>query len=336
MYKPNELKEDCIGVYKRFPKLTTYIKNLKNWGVDYSEEKLRLERCANGESFRFSFMSEEACKKAGISFSLKPYTWLSMKGDLSRYSTCKFLESYILCFNNSPHWQNVFQEAAAYDYWSLKMELIHHEMVLKMFNSGECKQKLVSHLRYSGVSLGICIALGWLDYARELRDRISYSLEHDMVNDGYDSFGRRRTQHFLIRLLNSHDNVVDIHSKKGIRCAYDVPLFNDVISRWQSDSSEQLSDSLIALCDRHTHQCRQDSFNNSRYYDFENISLEYYLPIEILAIYKLRAERGLSNPELDHPIMRTPLAELCSNSEPYKSDFLDSLLEFARAECVQI
>ncbi|WP_394389340.1 hypothetical protein [Shewanella woodyi] len=336
MYKPNELKQDITGIYKRFPKLPTYTKNLENWHVDYSEEKLRLDKCASGERFTFSHADEDKCKKLGLKYEPKPYTWLSMAGDLSSYSTKRFIDSYLMCFKGDATWQEVFREAATYDYWALRMELIEHKLVLEQFLKGKRKQKPVSHLRSSGVTLGICIALGWLEYARELRDRISFSLEHDMVNDGYDHFGRRRTQHFLIRLLNSHDEISDIQLEKEIKCAYDVPIFNEIIDNWKSGDTFQLTESIINLCDRHTHQCRQDSFNNNRYYDFSNLSLEYYLPVEILSIFKLREERGLNNLQIDHKIMNTPLAGLDGNFEPHNSDFLDSLLWFARAECGEL
>lgn len=336
MYKPNELKEEYSGIYKRFPKLSTYVKNLKNWSVDYTDERSRLDRCASGEDFYFSYMSEETAKKMGVDYRLWRYDYFSMSGDLSRYATRRYVDSFISCFDGTPQWELTFREAAAYDYWSLKIRLIGNEIALDQYKSGEREQKLSSDLRNSGITLGICMALGWLDYARDLRDRISFALDQDMLYDGYDSFGRRRTQHFLIRLLNSVDDIEDVQLKKNIRCAYDLPLFNEILARWKTDSAEEIHNLLYRLCDRHTHQCRQDSFNGNRYYDFENIPLEYYLPVEILCIFKLRTDKGLKNPIINHPIMNTPLARLTNSSKPYSSDFLTSLLGFIRKEGIDI
>lgn len=336
MYKPNELKEDCTGIYKRFPKLSTYIKNLRNWPVDYTEDRLRLDRCANGEDFYFSYMTEETAKKLRMSYSVDRYNYFSLSGDLSRYSTRKYVDSYIACFDNDPMWELIFREAAAYDYWSLKIRFMANEIALDEYLRGERGQKLRSDMRHSGITLGICLALGWLDYARDLRNRLSFALDQHMLYDGYDSFGRRRTQHFLIRLLNSFDEIEDIQLKMNIRCAYDEPLLNEILARWKTDSEQEIHDLLYRLCDRHTHQCRQDSFNGNRYYDFENIPLEYYLPVEILCVFKLRSNIGLTNPVLDHPLMKTPLAFLTNDSKPYTSDFLTSLLSFARKEGINV
>lgn len=336
MYKPNELKDGTTGIYKRFPKLSTYKKNIVNWGVDYSKEKFRLDKCANGEVFSFSHLNEEQSKKFGCEYAPKPYSWIDLKGDLSRYSTRRILDSYVLCFEGNNEWKDVFREAIAYRYWSTRMELVLQEIALKEYTNGERKQKLTCHLRDVGITIGFCITLGWLDYARDLRDRINFSLENEMVNDGFDQFGRRRTQHFLIRLMNSFDGLSDIQAEKDIKSAYDAPLLNEVIENWDGDCSENFIGKIYELCDRHTHQCRQDSFNNNRYYDFENMSLEYYFPVEILSVYKLREKKSLKIPNISHPLLNVELADMFEDTVPYESEYLNSLINFAKSQCNKI
>lgn len=336
MYKPNELKQECIGIYKRFPKFATYKNNVNNWSVDYSKEKSRLDRCASGERFSFSHLDEEQCKKFGTTYDPKPYNCISLTRDLNCFSTRKILDSYVLCFSGNDAWENVFREAIAYRYWATRMELIHYEVAFSQYQNGERRQLLKCHLRHVGITIGFCISLGWLDYAIDLRNRVSFSLENGLVNDGFDDFGRRRTQHFLIRLLNSYDGTQDIQEKLGIRCAYDVPLLNELIEQWEGECIDSFIKKLYALCDRHTHQCRQDSFNSNRYYDFQNLSLEYYFPVEILSILKLRMKRSLEIPEIDHPIMKAGLAKINQNTELFESEYLNSLIEFAKSGCQKI
>lgn len=332
MYKPNELKECADGIYKRYPKLSTHINSLKEWGVDYSSDLDYLTRYAQGLDFSYSHMSESECLKSGISYNPRKYTNYSMKQNLQRYSIKKMVDSCLLCYEGDESWFSSYKGAVVYRYWSVRLDLIFHEFAYQQFLTGERSQKLVGFLRYYGVTLGMCIALGWLDFARDLRGRINFAIKHDLLNDGGDSSGRRRTQHFVLRLLNAYDGLSDVQEQSNIKSAYDVDVFNELVKKWDTKDLEELKVLLIKLCDRHTHQCRQDSWNNNRFYDFENLSLEYYNPFEVLSILRLRSFRGLENPVLDHPLMKTSLAQLQPLSEPVVDDFLTALLRRAKDE----
>jgi len=336
MYKPNELKEDTAGIYKRFPKLSTYKKNVDKWHVDCSEDLARLTKCANGEHFSFSYMSPATCKKLNMKYEEKDYLWTDMYGDLGRLSTNLIFSSYAQCFNKDESWLNTFRTGVTYKYWATKMELVFCEQALIEFNEGRRKQKLRWQLRTFGSVLGFCLSLGWLDYARDLAKKISFGLENGMVTDGYDSYGRRRTQHFLIRLINAYDGDEGIYKKPDLKCAFDVPLFNELVENWDMEFSNEFTQKILSACDRHTHQCRQDSFNNNRYYDFENISLEYYFPLEILSIFYLRKTRGLKIPNIDHPVFSSGLEKVDQTTKPVENNFLKNLLKFARQSSNEI
>ena len=336
MYKPNELKQDTIGVYKRFPKLSTYKKNVEKWSLDITSDIERLERCANGEDFRFSYMSVEMCKKLNMAYQEDQYCWTSMAHDLQRYSLNLIYQSYAQCFKKCVAWEDTFRKVITYRYWAIRTYFLFCEEALIEYHKGIRAQRLRNGLRDIGSLLGFCLAQGWLEFARELRNLINFSLENDMINSGNDTFGRRRTQHFLVRLLNAYDGVEDVQKSLGIKCAYDVHLLNELVAKWDMECNQEFINMIYALCDRHTHQCRHDSFNNNRYYDFNNIDLEYYFPLEVLSIFYLRKTRGLEIPVINHPIMTSGLERISQTSQPVIDEFLTNLLNFARKSCSRI
>ncbi|WP_331352506.1 hypothetical protein [Cellvibrio sp. UBA7671] len=332
MYKPNELKETIDGVYKRYPKLSTHTKSLANWGVSYSKDLDFLTRYARGEEFFYSHMSEGECRKSGITYKPDKYTSLSMMHSLHRYSIQKMVDSCLLCFTCDVSWLDSYKETVVHKYWSDRLELEFYEFAYQQFLTGERPQKLSGYLRHYGVTLGLCLSLGWLDYARDFRDRINSAFAKNIIADGGDSCGRRRTQHFLVRLLNAYDGVRDVQEQLNIKCAYDVDIFNELVKKWNTNNLDELKSLLLKICDRHTHQCRHDSWNSNRFYDFENFPLEYYNPFEVLSVFRLRSLHGLDNPSLQHPLMQTHLAQLHPLSDPFIDDFLGALLKRARNE----
>jgi hypothetical protein len=336
MYKPNELKEPTSGVYKRFPKLSTHKKSLKENPVDFNNTSELLTRYARGEDFLFSYMSAEECKKSRIEYAPSRYNSVNMLLDLERYAIKKMLEALILCYDEADNWITAYKEAVSYNYWSARLGLEFEEFAYGQFLTGERQQAVSGDLRSRGVTLGLCMSLGWTDYARDLRCRLNSAINRGTLFDGGDNFGRRRTQHFLIRLLNAYDKIEDTQGQKSLRCAYDVELLNDLIHSWNTPNVNYLHDLLIRACDRHTHQCRQDSFNKKCFYDFKNWPLEYYNPFEILAVLRLRLLRNLDNPALNHPLLETPLGQLQPISEPIVDDFLGALLIRGRQEETRI
>ncbi|HSX49817.1 MAG TPA: hypothetical protein VLF09_02590 [Cellvibrio sp.] len=332
MYKPNELKETVNGVYKRFPKLSTHTKSLRNWGMDYSKDFDFLTKYAQGMDFFYSHMSEENCRESGITYQPNKYTSVSMIGSLNRYSIKKMVDSCLLCFDGDASWLASYRETVVHNYWSHRLEMEFHDFAHQQFVAGERHQKLSGNLRDYGVTLGLCLSLGWLEYARDLRDRINSAFVKDILGDGGDSWGRRRTQHFLVRLLNAYDGVSDVQERLNIKAAYDVDVFNELVEKWNTSNVDELKGLLIKACDRHTHQCRHDSWNNHRFYDFSNLTLESYNPFEVLSIFRLRSLHNLENPTLDHPLMHTHLAQLQPPSDPIADDFLCALLSRARDE----
>jgi hypothetical protein len=76
------------------------------------------------------------------------------------------------------------------------------------------------------------------------------------------------------------------------------PILVELLKCWRDPDPEKIKAACLAICDYHTYG---ESFNPDTY---------IYFPIEILLLFKLRQQLGLENPQLDHPIMNTPLGKL--------------------------
>ena len=101
------------------------------------------------------------------------------------------------------------------------------------------------------------------------------------------------------------------------------PIFNGLFNLWRTEDPDALVDVCLAACDFHTRRCKGDfEFHNGEW---------TRTPIEILLLFKLRQLLGLRNPQLDHPLMNTPLGVL-----PEEVTFeLDDLMKRVRVRMTQ-
>ncbi len=130
---------------------------------------------------------------------------------------------------------------------------------------------------------------------------------------------------FIFRILadylNEPPHVLEGESLKD-------PIFNALFALWREPDADALVPVCLAACDFHTHRCKPG--DKTHFYEFEN-GLWTRTPIEILLLFKLRQLLGLQNPQLDHPLMNTPLGVLPEETafEP------DDLIKQVRARMMQ-
>jgi hypothetical protein len=104
---------------------------------------------------------------------------------------------------------------------------------------------------------------------------------------------------FILRLLASHLDERAIRPKRRA----EHPIFTALLDLWRRPATEKLRQVCLAACDLHTHQYKPGG-------EFEHNAVWARTPIEILLLFKLRRLAGLPNPQLDHPLMNTPLGQL--------------------------
>lgn len=130
---------------------------------------------------------------------------------------------------------------------------------------------------------------------------------------------------FIFRILADYLNEPP-HVLEGEALA--DPIFNALFALWREPDADALVPVYLAACDFHTHRCKPG--DKMHFYEFEN-GLWERTPIEILLLFKLRQLIGLQNPQLDHPLMNTPLGVLPEEVafEP------DDLIKRVRARMMQ-
>ena len=306
-----------LGVRKKFPKIKSFIKQyflcLEEWQEVYLP---RLQRYGNGESFSYSNSPD----------FIFEYDFSSAMDDLLRVSAVKYWHAIHGAFKQEGDWQMYWKQAVAYGCWSDLMEIKWHFHALEEFNGGKRPQKLKMLMFHRiGMHIGNCLSLGWSDLCIDLARWTYKALAAELFNDGGD-YSHRRTQYFVLRLVMDWQNMpFDL----DVKSAYDELIFNALIANWREPDAEKLVPVLLAACDRHTQQARVDS--NRESYDLNQPEHDYN-PFEILSVFRLRDLNGLANPVLDHPLMKTPLAQLLPVSTPYMDELLAGILRHARQE----
>ena len=118
--------------------------------------------------------------------------------------------------------------------------------------------------------------------------------------------------HFMLRVLCQYLNEADIFSEGQI---ISEPSLQALFELWREPNPESLIEVGLAVCDFHTQRCRPNSGNaskNAKWFEFNNGEWTR-TPIEILLLFRLRQNLGLSNPSINHPLMNTCLGYLPSN-----------------------
>ena len=313
------------GIYKRFPKVSTYEKNLSMGFWKQEDVERNLVRYVSEGPFR-----SHAHLPPSDPLWDAVYSARAANEDLARLAGFKTIEAMRLGLRGDDAWLGVWRQAAGYDYGAARAEFAVHEAVLCQYGTTEGRHTLF--LQRIGRTIGICLSLGWTELAVDIAQRTNTALSNRrQFNDAGDRYGRRRTQHFVLRLVDDWKEWPVVQQAENCASAFDEPLFNALIANWRSSDPELLEFLLLAACDRHTHQSRVDSHSRWEFYDFSRHA-DWYCPYEILSVLRLRAILELPNPTLDHCLMATAWGVLPAVTSAYTDPLLDGVLERMRQE----
>lgn len=315
------------GVYPRLPKIKTYLANHDHNVQDWQTAVLpRLQRYVHETGFAYGHTEESAGRFT--------YDFVSAQMDLDLLGLVKTWHGVHAALRGDADWLERWREAVACRHWAARMDIHFAEHTRREVEAGRRSQPSSLFLASIGVTIGDCVALGWLDWAEDLAMRTRAAMDRDsatphwLFNDAGDGFGRRRTQHFILRLVADWKGWSPPTRPK---CAFDDAIFNALVQHWRTRDLDALSHLLLAAADRHTQQCRFDSFSQGRFYDLAS-NQYWYDPFEILAVLRLREHEGLPNPRLEHPLLATALGEFAPLTHPYSDDFLEGVLAQARRQ----
>ncbi len=110
------------------------------------------------------------------------------------------------------------------------------------------------------------------------------------------------------------------------------PAWGQLVANWREPDPDKLMPMLVTACDTHVERIALTSRElDSGNFEFGS-PFEAVYPAEILAILNLRRSMGLPNPSIDHPLMKTPYAQLtCPPGMRFEPDEL--LMRFLAAAC---
>ncbi|WP_374355137.1 hypothetical protein [Chitinimonas sp.] len=171
--------------------------------------------------------------------------------------------------------------------------------------------------------IGELLYLGWMEQAIDLSRSACWALE---AGFGWDLDGSAQNQYFLLCLMADWQGWPRPKMSPG---TLDDPLLTLLLAHWRTPEPDDLHDLLLALCDRRTQQVDDRQ-------DFSGNVLRWYFPYEILAVFRLREQLGLSNPTLDHLVMKTQMAVLPPPQALYDDPFLQKILQHIRAEWPEV
>ncbi len=166
---------------------------------------------------------------------------------------------------------------------------------------------MMFNLSESAAMMGVFALLGW-------REQVTYSgyLCHAAVNQGFQLALQYRDEHkraqiFMLQLFADWKGDAS-HAWPSYASA--EPIYQHLLANWRTPDASLLIPCLLAACDRHTHQCGNDTL--SRFYEFNSDIGLQRVPVEILFLLRLREWEGLVNPTIDHPLMSAPFNVLAA------------------------
>jgi hypothetical protein len=105
-------------------------------------------------------------------------------------------------------------------------------------------------------------------------------------------------------------------------------VYREVIDAWHDEG--RLATALARACDYHARQARRDEI----FSEFTFFPSDLF-PAEILAVYRVRRDLRLPTPEVQHPILSTPLARPPASIPLTPDDVLDRVMTAVEEELPQ-
>jgi hypothetical protein len=163
------------------------------------------------------------------------------------------------------------------------------------------------------ISLSSALAFRQDRYATWLGDRILDSLK---ANEGKYEFGppadyNRAFLQFYALFRRREFDVKD-HTSESLG------VYQAVLDGWHNEKAYVKA--CLEACDYHVERMHEEEGFSEFLGAPENL-----LPVEILMIRRIREDQGLPNPEIDHPLMQTPLAHPPKQLPEAKDDLLEKV-----------
>lgn len=233
-------------------------------------------------------------------------------------------------YQNRPltEWLPHYSKSAAYRYWSERLDSLPPTRP----DNPNVDRLLCAKAEV----LASCLFLGWQEEAHRLTKELYNLYKKKLLSDVTGEFSRP-LYHWLLRICFDHfgyefsgwgqnrrDSVADPYAEG--ECLGE-PVLNELFDHWRDADLTPMKNHLVWLCDYYTHRTRP-----AIGVEFSNDLLHTRFPATILAWFRLREQLGLTNPEIDHPLMQAPYARLISAQPVYTDELLEAVLARLRRE----
>ncbi|MGF6928374.1 hypothetical protein QFZ48_003874 [Chitinophaga sp. W2I13] len=152
--------------------------------------------------------------------------------------------------------------------------------------------------RSVGPIIGLAVLWGMNDLAKRSRDYFQWLFEEDK-----GKYEQKETHHLFMAILYDLNKTKEINQQLYAALP-EGNIYKKFLDNWSTTDEKLLSELLLELCDFHIYSSLdlKDKFS-------EILSLNY-IPYEIRLIEKIRDGQGLMNVEIDHPLLKTQLADI--------------------------
>jgi hypothetical protein len=165
----------------------------------------------------------------------------------------------------------------------------------KLFNEKEVTARSV------GCIIGLSLLWKMDDLAKRSRDYFQLLFEQEKYK-----YTQKETHHLFLAILYDLNETKQVNQQL-YSALPEGNIYKKLLDNWWTTDQQLLKELLFEVCDFHIYSSL-DLKNK-----FSEILSLNYIPYEIRLIEKIRKEQGLINVQIDHPLLKTELAEIPDN-----------------------
>jgi len=292
------------GVYKRWPSLSGHLKRLVQGRRDTGARVDAVLR-------RYAELGQIEEPWEGLP------DWCAVKSDLSVRGVM-LLEAEQVRAVSAGRLGSGLGAAFAYQYVKALIELFQEESFPHRF-PGRTLRKL-------GLDDAMWVALGFTLGCQGRTQRLGMLLIEALRRDYFFDREYYPIFYFVLRLFADWQQ---IGYESWPSAATREKVLNKLLERWREPKAASIATLVLAACDYHTHRCRTGMTKD--YFEFDD-GLFTHFPVEILMLFRLREHEGLPNPDVNHPLLSTPLGKLPKPMRCEPDEILQKVLDRAKSQ----
>ncbi|WP_285400382.1 hypothetical protein [Lysinibacillus sp. fls2-241-R2A-57] len=166
--------------------------------------------------------------------------------------------------------------------------------------------------REIGGLIGLSLLWGYEDFAE-----LTYKYATNMFTKDRDFYSENKTHHVFMTCLYHKWKTGEMPELFNI--LPEDHIYQKLMRSW--NDTNNFGEYLYELCDFHIYSLSDTPDKSSEILSFDCIPYDYY------CIQLLREKEGLVTPNIEHPLLQTPLAEIPKDRPGYKLDE-DEVLQF--------